>query len=201
MRLLLGLFIFLIGVGTAFFPYLKSQYSIHQQEQLLSEWNLNDSTTAEQSFTALSKVYASDDESTEAPSSGELVGTIEIPSIDAKLPVLEGATLSNLKKGAGHLEGTSFLGQSGNSAIAAHRSYTYGKDFNRLNEVELDDEIIIKTKDETYTYTVYHTTRVLPDDTSVLESDPSENIVTLITCDPIKDPTHRLIVQAKLKNP
>ncbi|WP_261133657.1 class D sortase [Bacillus sp. Marseille-Q3570] len=201
MRFLLGLFIFLIGLGTAFIPYLKSQYSIHQQQQLLSEWNQTDPDTAEESFTSLSKVYASDDESTEAPSSGELVGTVEIPSIDARLPVLEGATLSNLKKGAGHLSGTSSLGQFGNSAIAAHRSYTYGKDFNRLNEVVHGDEIIIKTKDETYTYTVYHTTRVLPDDTSVLASDLSKTIVTLITCDPMKDPTHRLIVQAKLKNP
>ncbi|WP_408006175.1 class D sortase [Pseudalkalibacillus sp. A8] len=201
MRLLLGFFIFLIGVGITIFPFLKSQHSLYQQDQLLEEWNQADSFKAEQSFTSLSTVYASDTESTKAPSSGELVGMVEIPGIDVKLPVLEGATLSNLKKGAGHLEGTSPLGQAGNSAIAAHRSYTYGKDFNRLNEVKPGDEIIIKTKEKTYTYIVYDLTRVLPEDTSVLKLDPSENIVTLITCDPMKDPTHRLIVQGTLKNP
>ncbi len=205
MKLLMASILIIIGIGVASFPFIKSQYSKHQQEQLLTEWNMSNQVTARQSFTSLSKVYASDTNKEEAtqttPSTGELIGTIEIPEINLTLPILEGATIPNLKKGAGRLEGTAFLGEKGNAAIAAHRSYTYGKDFNRLDELENGDEIIITTETTTYTYIVDNTLRVLPDDTSVLASNQDKSIITLITCDPIKDPTHRLIVQASLQNP
>ncbi|REJ09958.1 sortase [Halobacillus trueperi] len=38
-----------------------------------------------------------------------------------------------------------------------------------------------------------------PDDLSVLKQDTSHSIVTLITCDPVPNPSHRLIVQALRK--
>lgn len=201
MKLLVSLSLILGGIVLAAFPFIKSQYSLYEQDQLLQEWNQPDSPTAKQSFTSLSKVYASDNETTVAPSTGELIGTLEIPSIDLKLPILEGANMSNLKKGAGRLEGTTLIGETGNTAIAAHRSYTYGKDFNRLDEVKDGDQIIITTQSNQYTFIVHSTLKVLPDDTSVLAHDQEESILTLITCDPIKDPTHRLIVHASLQNP
>ncbi|MGM7701343.1 class D sortase [Pseudalkalibacillus sp. Hm43] len=202
MKLLMASLLILIGIGVASFPFIKSQYSLHQQEQLLTEWNQSNQETARQSFTSLSKVYASEENKEQTktfPTTGELIGTISISSIDLTLPILEGATIPNLKKGAGRLEGTALLGEKGNAAIAAHRSYTYGKDFNRLDELEDGDEIIITTETSTYTYIVDNTLRVLPDDTSVLASNQDQSIITLITCDPIKDPTHRLIVQASIK--
>ncbi|MDU7477902.1 MAG: sortase, partial [Paenibacillus macerans] len=33
----------------------------------------------------------------------------------------------------------------------------------------------------------------------VLKPNGKDKILTLITCDPLKNPTHRLIVQAKMK--
>ncbi|WLD91512.1 class D sortase [Alkalihalobacillus sp. AL-G] len=199
MRILLALVIIFIGIGVASFPYLKAQYSLHQQDQLLEQWKNTNSDKAKQSYTSLTKVFASDDSKEQAPSTGELLGSIKIPEIDLEMPILEGATIENMKKAAGHLEGTAPLGEEGNAAIAAHRSYTYGKDFNRLDEIDVGDEISITTNVATYTYTVFNTMIVLPDDTSVLKSSPDKSIMTLITCEPIKDPTHRLIVQASLK--
>lgn len=127
------------------------------------------------------------------------IATIEIPAIDVKLPVLEGATLENMKSAAAHMTETAPLGQIGNAAIAAHRARTKGRLFNRLDEVKVGDEIVIRTAGERYVYNVYRVTIVEPADVSVLNKNGDDRMLTLITCDPVVNATHRLIVQAKLE--
>ncbi|WP_409272471.1 class D sortase [Neobacillus sp. SCS-31] len=130
--------------------------------------------------------------------SSQVMAVLQIKKIGLKIPVLEGATMKNMKKGAGLITGTALPGQPGNSAIAAHRSRAYGQMFNRLNEMEKGDTIVIKDKNKTYTYKVYKIKVVKPTDTSVLNAIPQKRILTLVTCTPIKTATHRLIVQAEL---
>jgi sortase A len=93
---------------------------------------------------------------------------------------------------------TAALGQVGNAAIAAHRARTPGRLFNRLNEIKLGDEIVVNVQGEQYVYRVYNIKVVDPTDVSVLKSNNQQKLLTLITCDPLVNPTHRLIVQAKL---
>jgi len=129
---------------------------------------------------------------------GNAIAIVTIDKIDLKLPVLEGATKSNMNVGATHLTETARLGAPGNAAIAAHRARTKGRLFNRLGEVEFGDRIAIQTADDKFVYDVYNIKRVEPTDLSVLENEGDESILTLITCDPLVNPTHRLIVQARL---
>ena len=42
-------------------------------------------------------------------------------------------------------------GEPGNFAVAAHRT-TYGKPFNRIADLRLNDPIVIETQDGWYTY-------------------------------------------------
>lgn len=127
------------------------------------------------------------------------IAVIKISKIDLKLPVLEGATKSNMKYAAAHLKETAGLGQDGNAAIAAHRARTKGRLFNRLNEIEIGDEIVVEVKEDKFVYKVDKISVVEPTDISVLDSDnPEEKVLTLITCDPLVNPTHRLIVRAKM---
>ncbi|MNZ97076.1 Sortase family protein [compost metagenome] len=135
---------------------------------------------------------------TPAPKGPSPIATISIDKINLKLPVLEGATQKNMKSAAAHLKETSELGKVGNAAIAAHRMRAKGRLFNRLGEMEIGDKIVIDTKGETYTYTVYKVSIVEPTDVSVLNYNDKDKLLTLITCDPIVNPTHRLIVHAKL---
>ncbi|MCA0754933.1 class D sortase [Paenibacillus sp. N4] len=134
------------------------------------------------------------------PASAKLspIATISIDSIKLKLPVLEGATQKNMKSAAAHLTETTAIGQVGNAAIAGHRMRAKGRLFNRLGEVEIGDKIVIETKGETYTYTVYNVSVVEPTDVSVLNYNDKDKLLTLITCDPIINPTHRLIIHAKM---
>ncbi|GGH40795.1 class D sortase [Paenibacillus segetis] len=126
------------------------------------------------------------------------IAIIKIAKIDLKLPVLEGATKENMSHAATHMIETTPLGKIGNAAISAHRAHKKGRLFNRLNEVELGDEIIIEMKNETFKYSVYKISRVKPTDVSVLNRNKKDKILTLITCDPLINPTMRLIVQAKI---
>ncbi|XID94198.1 class D sortase [Paenibacillaceae bacterium WGS1546] len=128
------------------------------------------------------------------------IAIIEIGKIDLKLPVLEGATAQNLKVGAGHMKETAALGEPGNAAIAAHRARTKGRMFNRLDEVEVGDRIDILTRDKALAYRVTRIKVVEPTDLSVLEAEGDASMLTLITCDPLVNPTHRLIVQATLED-
>jgi sortase A len=103
-----------------------------------------------------------------------------------------------MKSAAAHLKETAPIGEIGNAAIAAHRMRAKGKLFNRLNEVKVGDEIIVETRKGTFTYTVYDLSIVEPTDVSVLNYNDKDKRLTLITCDPVVDPTHRLIVHAAI---
>ncbi len=116
------------------------------------------------------------------------------------MPVLLGATERNLNRGAAVIAGTSDFDEVGNVGIAGHRGRSYGIFFNRLNELAEGDIIEVTTNNKVYKYTVYKIHIVEPTDVSVLYRNDSDKILTLVTCDPIKNPTHRLIVHA-LQNP
>lgn len=168
-------------------PDLKSRYA--EVTQLLAEESVLD---------AQAQPQETENPEPEIEVGGKVIALIEIAKIDLKLPVLEGATKANMKHAAAHMKETAPLGEIGNAAIAAHRARTTGRLFNRLNEVVVGDVITVKTSDQVYNYEVYDISVVLPSDVSVLDGNNKDKILTLITCDPLVDPTHRLIVHAKL---
>jgi sortase A len=127
-----------------------------------------------------------------------IIGIIDIPVIKMKSPIVEGVALENLEVGIGHFPGTASLGKKGNSVLAGHRSYAFGSFFNRLDEIEIGDTIFIQSSKAKTEYIVYEKLIVVPDDLSVLKNT-EETIVTLITCHPFYNPTHRLIVKGKIK--
>lgn len=134
-------------------------------------------------------------------SSQTVLGVITIKKINVRAPIVEGVNKDNLKVGIGHIPGTAALGSAGNTALAGHRSYTFGRFFNRLDELKVGDEIIVKTKLKEFKYQVFTKSIVKPNDVSVLKVDKErENILTLITCTPIYVATHRLIIHAELIN-
>jgi sortase A len=127
-----------------------------------------------------------------------VVGIITIPKIELKAAIGEGIDTETLKYAVGHFTGTPLPEGKGNFCIAGHRSYTYGEFFNRLDELEVGDEIIIQTNVSQYKYCVYEKKVVEPNEISVLDNTNS-SIITLVTCTPIRVATHRLIVKGKLQ--
>ena len=58
-------------------------------------------------------------------------------------------------------------GEVGNFAVAAHRT-TYGKPFNRIAELHVNDAIVVETADGWYTYRFRTLEYVTPDEVEVL---------------------------------
>jgi sortase A len=125
------------------------------------------------------------------------IGILEISKINVRLPILEGASSANLNIGAAHLTGTAAIGKGGNTVIAAHHSYKYGRMFNRLHELAVGDIITIQEGNLVLQYKVTGSVMVEPTDISVLEQPAQGKHLTLITCD--SDGSHRLIVRADLQ--
>ncbi|MBM7614774.1 class D sortase [Alkaliphilus hydrothermalis] len=128
-----------------------------------------------------------------------VIGILKISKINLNLPILQGATEKNLKIGAAVVRGTTPLGDIGNTALAGHRSHTYGRFFNRLDELEVGDQILIEKEGEIYQYKIYKKHIVIPEDVTVLNRNNKDQILTLVTCHPLYTSTHRLIIHAVYK--
>ncbi len=128
---------------------------------------------------------------------GDMLYILRIPSIDSENPVREGVSRSVLSDSLGHESGTGYAGEMSNCVIAGHRNYNFGKYFNRLDEVQIDDLIYLDTADKTYTYSVTDIQTVEPDQVEILEPIPGKETITLYTCTPIYIATHRLVIIAE----
>ncbi|RSL30481.1 class D sortase [Salibacterium salarium] len=192
------------GISIGGYPFVQDYLSSSQQEQMLQAFS-NEKGEASTSHRAQTYAAVNDTldngpttPSTE-PDSSFASAILEIPAIDLEVPVVDGTSPSHLENAAGRIRSTAPPGEKGNTAIAAHRSYTEGNLFNRLDKVKSGDKIHVTTKNGVYVYEVEDSFLVLPENTSVLNQPTDSSILTLITCHPMKDPTHRLIVQASLQ--
>lgn len=125
-------------------------------------------------------------------------GILSIASIDLSLPILRGATDKNMKTTVASIENTGSAGKIGNYAIAGHRNFAYGRNFNRLDEMKEGDVIEVDTGNEQHEYIVTEKLYVKPEEVWVLEGNDVDREITLVTCHPMKNPTHRLIIKGKI---
>lgn len=129
-----------------------------------------------------------------------VVGVLRIPAIDLEQPVLKGATKQNLSISLATVEPTGMPGAVGNFAVAGHNSRTYGRHFNRLQELEKGDELFVDTGTESYTYEVIDSYVVEAEEVWVLGDTIDGAEITLITCYyPQEGKTQRLIVKGILQ--
>lgn len=127
---------------------------------------------------------------------GDVVGRIDIPRLGVSVAVLQGTSSRMLRLGAGHIEGTPFPGEPGNSGIAGHRD-TF---FRELKDIRRNDEIQIQTATGLFRYEVDWVKVVEPNDTTVLEPSTVESTLTLVTCYPfyfLGPAPNRFVVHAR----
>lgn len=200
MRKPIAILVILIGFTIVVYPFGADLYAKHQQQKLIDSYI---ESRDHLSFVVDGLVDDFFEPTEKKDKITSVIGTINIPKINVnQLPLLYGATVSNLDKSAAMIKETSFPWEGGNTAIAGHRGRAAWLHFNRLNEVEQGDEIILEIKGETFIYEVYDTFLVLPHEVDVLEDIPGETTVTLITCDPpMANASHRLIIRGRLQHP
>lgn len=127
----------------------------------------------------------------------EMIGTVDIPKINQKLPVYAGTSEDILQKGVGHLEGTSLPigGNSTHSVLTAHSGLPEATLFTHLNQLEIGDKFYIENIEGIIAYQVDQIKVIEPSNFDDLLISPGHDYVTLLTCTPIMINTHRLIVR------
>jgi sortase A len=126
-----------------------------------------------------------------------VLGSIEIPRIGVGGPILEGVDDVTIRRAVGHFPETPLPTESGNVALAAHRT----THFAGLRDVEIGDEVTLRTPDGVRTYEVERTWVVDPDEVWVLDSTV-EDALTLVTCYPFDFPgiaPQRFVVRARAR--
>lgn len=113
------------------------------------------------------------------PETGDNIGNLTIPSIDAVLPIFHGTDEDELLKGVGHFAGSVLPGENDNSVLSGHMDTV----FRRLGEVAKGDLLVVETSAGTFTYKVKMTRIVDADDRTVIVPKPKATL-TVSTCYP-----------------
>lgn len=127
-----------------------------------------------------------------------VIGTIEIPSLDIKYPVFEGAGSVQLNEGIGHMTNTTELCGKGNCVLAGHNGSRRGVYFTYLCNIEAGAKVVLTNrKKEKHEYTVKEMNVVNPYDEWVTEQTEGESL-TLFTC--AEHGTKRFVVKCEPVN-
>lgn len=191
----LSIVLMLSGAGMFSYPFLTDLYTKVKQGQLQDDF-----TSPEfQDRLGSGAVVA-----------GEVLTRIRIPKIGVDALIVEGSDPGALRAGAGHYPNTALPCDEGNVGIAGHRT-TYGKPFNRLDELVAGDTITLEMPGRTCTYTVVEGEAGKPKprpkaagwitdprDGGVL-SPMQGRFLTLTTCHPKGSAAKRLILRAQIQ--
>ncbi|HVA60712.1 MAG TPA: sortase [Mycobacteriales bacterium] len=151
---------------------------------------------------------------------GQGLTELQIPSLNVDVLVVQGTTLAALRAGAGHYVDTPLPGAKGNVGIAGHRT-TFGRPFNRLDELKPGQVVYLITPFGKFTYSVVPGSEVQdPSDQPDLNGDFHANPwivdpnnyrvvaqtgilgaghwLTLTTCNPKGSAAQRLILRLVL---
>ena len=122
---------------------------------------------------------------------------LEIPKINERMVVFHGISAKVLEKGVGHIEGTSLPvgGESTHTVMSAHRGLPTARLFTDLDKMVVGDQFYIHVLDEHLAYEVDQINVVLPEEVSLLDIVPGEDLATLVTCTPYGVNTHRLLIR------
>lgn len=222
---ILFVIIFLAGLSLLLYPFVANEWNNYRQKRLISsyeskvselesdgeidyeaEWKRAEAynqallpSILPDSFAIAS---ASDEPDKEYMSclniAGDgMMGIVEIPKINIKLPIYHTTDEDVLVKAAGHLEGSSLPvgGENSHAVISAHRGLPSAALFTDLDKLKEGDHFLLHILDDTLCYEVDRIEVVEPEQTDSLAVEEGEDLVTLLTCTPYGVNSHRLLVR------
>ncbi len=213
-----------VGIGLIAYPIVTKKYVNDKQDEMIGEVeeiiakNVKDGT--KKSDGSNNKDSVSKDKNVEAElenleineeddskysianmdmlNNQQVVGIISIDKLGIKFAIVEGTSRWNISAAIGHMTGTADIGETGNCVLAGHRGGVYGEFFKNIDKLQQGDKIVLKDLyGGEYSYIVYDSYVVEPNDLSVKDSDKEhDSIVTLISCE--NHGKQRLIVKGYL---
>ena len=222
--IILAVILFIAALGLTFYPIISNQinakYASEIQtsyEAVIEDTDNSDLIAAKEAAMAYNESItpgaaevdaysqealraASQDYETLLNVAGDgIMGYVEIPKIDVKLPIYHGTNNDSLERGIGHLLGSSLPigGADTHSILTAHSGMASQKMFSDLPQLKVGDVFYLKVLGETLAYQVDQIHTVLPHDTTCLGIEQGEDLCTLVTCTPFGVNTHRLLVRGE----
>jgi len=209
--------IFLAGLSLLLYPSVSNYWNSLHQSQVISTYdqtmsgmdNEQNEQMREQARAYNDSMLSRDDEfhlTEEAQAYYEslldvtgtgIMGYVDIPCINCKLPIYHGTDESVLQVAIGHLEWTSLPvgGPSTHAVISGHRGLPSAELLTHIDRLEIGDKFYLHVLGEVLEYRVDDISVVLPNDTSRLRVVAGEDYVTLVTCTPYGINSHRLLVR------
>ena len=222
---LIIILIFLSGLSLLLYPYISNEWNTYRQSKLMTTYeevvqSINEETpidyTSEfaraNAYNEALVPYILPDSFAIAAASEEpdeeymaclnltgdgMMGYVQIPKIDIKIPIYHTVSTEVLEKAAGHLEGSSLPvgGADTHTVISAHRGLPSAALFTDLDKLKEGDHFLISVLDEILCYEVDQITVVEPSETDPLKVEEGKDLATLLTCTPYGVNSHRLLVR------
>lgn len=217
--------LFLAGLSLLLYPFIANEWNNYRQSRLIStydsvisekveagEINYDDEWTQANAYNEALLPYILPDSFAAAKSpegnneaylsclnlTGDgMMGYVQIPKINIRIPIYHTTDESVLQVAAGHLEGSSLpVGGIGTHAvISAHRGLPSAALFTDLDRLQEGDCFLLNILDDTLCYKVDQISVVEPEDTTSLVAEDDKDLVTLLTCTPYGVNSHRLLVR------
>lgn len=116
---------------------------------------------------------------TKSPGVGDKIGTLSIPALNQKWPIIEGTDKTELAKGVGHFIQSVLPGVNDNCVLSGHRDTV----FSEIGKLKLTDKLVVETSAGTFTYVIRMIRIVDKDDKTVIV--PTDHaVLTVTTCYP-----------------
>lgn len=216
------MFAFLLALGIMLYPIISTAHNNKHQSEILTHYEeaVEQADNAEiqrakelaiayneaiqpgaqlaDAFSNEALLWASEDYKNQLNLTGDgIMGYVNIPAINVRLPIYHGTDDATLEIGIGHLLGSSLPvgGESTHTILTAHSGMASSKMFTDLPQLKIGDVFYLQVLGETLAYQVDQIKTVLPHDTTYLGIEAGADFCTLVTCTPYAVNTHRLLVR------
>lgn len=130
--------------------------------------------------------------------------TMSFPTLNIKNAVVSTVD-DNLGEHLVNFQGTAVPPEKGNAVVFGHstlpslyKTDDYHTIFANALNLKIGDPILVTINGVTYTYKIFSMTIVEPTDTSVLDQNVNDSILTIITCTPPGTVWERLVIGSRL---
>lgn len=175
-----------LGIAIMVVPFYYHFHGQQETDKLMEQFEQSledDEDESEEEVADVSEEGASiSEEDAALLSEQEVIGIIEIETLDLKYPIVEGADSKSIAYAIGHMSETAGIGEKGNCVLCGHNGSRNGTFFTNLNQISIGDEVkIFDKKGDWHRYEVKETFIIGPRDNSV-KNQSGEEILTLLTC-------------------
>ena len=209
--------VLIAGLALLLYPSVSNYWNAKRQSYMISDYAEEISDMDEQRVQALldeareynkclagvaQSFFLTDEQLEEYNSVLDVTGTgimgyIEIPKINVKLPVYHTIDDAVLQFAVGHIPGSSLPvgGESTHAVMSGHTGLPSATLLSDLDQMELGDVFRIRVLDQELLYQVDQILVLLPYETEALQIVEGMDYCTLVTCTPVGVNTHRLLVR------